>query len=345
MQTNWRETRLPDFGKDHWAVLRRGKVEIADESEVATLMRSWQPQNPVLLGAPGAEKFQIPITVGAYSDVVRHALQRRNRALSMGFLTLAAFMLVLAVVLLDVRPLLVGFGSMLFGMAFWLEARRFYASIACIERRARFFYWLYTSAYPRRGLILWVAIVSLTGIVQGFSLFATENLATVFESYGAMYPALDEGQYWRLITGPFLHYSLLHYGVNAILLVVTGTLAWIAVGRVSIILFVLGCIVSTYCQYEFGGRLFDSTAGLSGGLFTLIGFLALYAVFDNRAFPEGLIATIVMITLAGGIYSAGVSEATANITHLSGLATGMVLALLSSAVPGGKKQDSRGFVR
>jgi membrane associated rhomboid family serine protease len=322
MKTDWQNIDLPLHQESHWSLRRRNKTVEIDENRLKSLIEKWQPQNPILIGVPGADNFQIPVTIPEYSIQIRKSLHRRNNRLGFGFLTLAIFMLVLGLAIWSSRPFIVALSCTFFAAAFFWEANRFWNSDASIIDRAKFFYWLHHADYPRHGFTLYCAITLLIGGQQLVWSWLLGGQVAVFSSYGAIYSAIDSGEFWRLISGSFLHYSVLHYSVNALLLILSGTLAWIVMGYGSLVVFTFGCFSSTYFQYEFGGRLFESYGGMSGGVFALVGLLAMSLLLRKGIFPEGFINTIVLLVCAGGIYSAGLSENTANLAHLTGFATG-----------------------
>ena len=62
--------------------------------------------------------------------------------------------------------------------------------------------------------------------VQRFAMAASDGLAGAFHCYGLLHPRVVEGEAWRLLTGPFLHYSVEHFLLNAVLVTTLGALAW-----------------------------------------------------------------------------------------------------------------------
>ncbi len=136
-------------------------------------------------------------------------------------------------------------------------------------------------------------------------------------------PAVDSGEYWRILTAGFLHAGLLHLLFNMFALYILGGLLEPAVGRVrfAVIYFV------SLLGGSFGALVLEPiarTVGASGAIFGLMG--ATVVVMRNRGInpmESGLgmwIGLNLLITFAiPGISIGG---------HLGGLAAGALAALV-----------------
>jgi membrane associated rhomboid family serine protease len=95
---------------------------------------------------------------------------------------------------------------------------------------------------------------------------------------GALVPGLvrDNGEYWRLVTGGFLHGSVLHLAVNMYSLYVLGRFVEAVAGpsRMAVV-YAVSLVASGLAVVYFGGAS-DVTVGASGAIFGLFG--ALFAV-------------------------------------------------------------------
>jgi membrane associated rhomboid family serine protease len=143
---------------------------------------------------------------------------------------------------------------------------------------------------------------------------------------GALVPVLvrEDGEYWRLVTGGFLHGSVLHIAVNMYSLYVLGRFveAIAGPGRTAVV-YAVSLIVSGLAVVYFGGAS-DVTVGASGAIFGLFG--ALFAV-GLKLGPAGMrlvranlgiLALNLIITFAvPGISRWG---------HVGGLVVGFVVA-------------------
>lgn len=121
---------------------------------------------------------------------------------------------------------------------------------------------------------LWEIYVGGPGMLSGFGGPGVERVL----NDGALIPAavLQEGQWWRIITGAFLHGGLIHIGVNMMSLWFLGRFIELALGSWRMLLvYVVSLIVSGLGVVFFSAPLVP-TVGASGAIFGLFG--ALFAI-------------------------------------------------------------------
>jgi len=170
---------------------------------------------------------------------------------------------------------------------------------------------------------IWImSIVALGATVAG--------AGSVFADYGTWGQAIDvAGEWWRLVSGGFLHSGLIHIGFNMYLLWVLGQQLERVMGEVPFGL----CYGVSLLGGSFGAVLLspNSTAvGASGAVFGLIGMTVLLyrsrgiGLFDTGL--GGLILINVLLSFRGGISLGG---------HLGGLVTGLVLGVIFFGVDHG----------
>jgi rhomboid protease GluP len=137
--------------------------------------------------------------------------------------------------------------------------------------------------------------------------------------------AIAAGQYWRLLTGVFIHANIIHFFFNAYALYYLGreVEAVAGAGRLAAIFLYAGLAGTTF------SLLFNPSpsVGASGGIFGLIGALAVFLYRNRRLFGEGgrqrlrSIAGIAIINLLIGL-SGGID----NWAHLGGLLGGAAMS-------------------
>ena len=91
---------------------------------------------------------------------------------------------------------------------------------------------------------------------------------------GVAKPLLEEGEYYRLVTSGFLHFSIFHVGMNMLLLFQLGQLLEPAIGRVRFGLLYFASLLAG----SFGAVLLSPNAfsgGASGAVFGLMGAAAI----------------------------------------------------------------------
>jgi membrane associated rhomboid family serine protease len=157
---------------------------------------------------------------------------------------------------------------------------------------------------------------------------------------GALVPVLvrQDGEYWRVVTGGFLHAGLLHLAVNMYSLYVLGRFVEVIAGasRMAIV-YAVSLVASGLAVTYFGGPL-DVTVGASGAIFGLFG--ALFAIGFRLGRPGmrlvqsnlGILALNLVITFAvPGISKWG---------HIGGLVIGFVVAYGIFSRPSGMESRS-----
>ncbi len=172
-----------------------------------------------------------------------------------------------------------------------------------------------------RALIVANVIVYLITVAQGFGINSPGgSLFTKWILYG---PAVQAGDWWRLITAAFLHGGLLHIGLNMWVLWVIGPAVEGAIGRWRYLVLYLVCgLAGSAGALVWQPRAL--TVGASGAIFGLFGA---GAVLEWRATGRiagqfaALIAMNLVITLAfSSFISAG--------GHIGGLIGGVIGGLL-----------------
>ena len=137
-------------------------------------------------------------------------------------------------------------------------------------------------------------------------------------------PAVDAGEWWRIVTSGFLHAGLAHLAMNMFVLWILGGLLEPALGRVRY----LGVYVTSLLAGAAGVMLVDPrapTVGASGAIFGLMG--AAVALQRSRGIDpwRGGLGTLVLVNVAFTFLVPGISIG----GHLGGLVGG---ALTGAAV-------------
>lgn len=184
---------------------------------------------------------------------------------------------------------------------------------------------------PRKGftatplLIILNTLVFIIMVFTGFGVinFHTRDLLVV----GAMYkPALQQGEWWRLLTAMFIHGGFIHLVMNMLSLYLGGIFSEESLGTKKF-LFV----------YFFSGigaglisMLWHSSpvvaVGASGAIFGLFGVMLAFALF-NKFEPgmKGVILILLTCTAGYSLLIGFVSRGVDNSAHLGGLVIGFVL--------------------
>jgi len=143
---------------------------------------------------------------------------------------------------------------------------------------------------------------------------------------------LSSGQYWRLLTPIFLHFSWLHYIFNGLIIWEIGRRIEIAKGSLHLILMILIVgILSNFAQYL--TQTYTIFGGLSGVVYGVIGYIAIYQRFIVHPvlqFNEAAIVFFIVWLLLGvfGIIDFFIAGSIANAAHIAGLVFGAMIGLV-----------------
>ncbi|RLA64549.1 MAG: hypothetical protein DRQ88_00385 [Epsilonproteobacteria bacterium] len=138
---------------------------------------------------------------------------------------------------------------------------------------------------------------------------------------------ISQGQYWRLWTPIFLHFSFLHIIFNMLWLKDLGKLFENSKGPVLFFIFVLVTgLLSNFAQYLTLG---PSFGGMSGVVFGLLGYVWMNKTFNpNSAFgmPK---ADVILMAIWFVLCTVGIIGNIANLAHAVGLSAGMTYGIYS----------------
>lgn len=151
--------------------------------------------------------------------------------------------------------------------------------------------------------------------------------------HGACYtPLILEGEYYRLFTGMFLHFGLIHLVYNMICLVALGDLLEKEAGSwrylaVYLLGGLAGNLVSLALDLYGVCGAYAVSAGASGAVFAVIGGVLWIVIRRKGQFGrislQRMMLTVVLMVLQG--FTQGGTD---NAAHVGGLAAGFVLAAL-----------------
>jgi membrane associated rhomboid family serine protease len=166
-------------------------------------------------------------------------------------------------------------------------------------------------------------IVFVAEVATGASLGGGAS-GTVFDKGALFGPAISIGhQYWRLLTGGFLHDGFLHIFVNMISLYFVGPPLEQAVGRTNFAAIYLASLLAG----SFGALLFAPdtlTVGASGAIFGVFGALIVVARARGISIWQSGLGAILVLNLLFSVSFRGISLG----AHLLGLLGGVITGLL-----------------
>jgi len=178
---------------------------------------------------------------------------------------------------------------------------------------------------------LWEISVGGPGMLSGFG--SGSGMQRVLAE-GALIPAavLQGGQWWRILTGGFLHGNLIHIGVNMMSLWFLGRFIEFALGSWRmLVVYMVSLVASGLGVVYFSSDPMIATVGASGAIFGLFG--ALFAIGFKLGKPGmELVRANVGILVLNLIITFTVPQISWQ-AHVAGLLAGFALTYVMYAPP------------
>lgn len=159
------------------------------------------------------------------------------------------------------------------------------------------------------------------------NVLANSEDARVLLAFGAKYnPAIQDGQYWRLVTATFLHANILHVSLNMLNLLLFGLFSERIFGHTRFVLiYLLTGICGNLASFVFAPT--EISIGASGAIFGLVGAYCIFILVHRLAFRHQGITALGWLILVVGI-NLGLGFVTPNVdnyAHIGGLLSGCLL--------------------
>ena len=139
-------------------------------------------------------------------------------------------------------------------------------------------------------------------------------------------PSIARGEVWRFVTAGFIHFNVVHLGLNLLGLLFAGAFVEVRYGKMRYVVVYLGALLAgnllAYATTE-GTRTF--TGGASGAILGLFGAMVVFAMrfWSQRDELQYAVGPVVA-TLLNGFLTSGVSNA----AHVGGLIGGIGVAMI-----------------
>lgn len=145
-------------------------------------------------------------------------------------------------------------------------------------------------------------------------------------------PAVQRGEWWRLLTAGFVHFDVLHLGLNVIGLLWSGQLVERRFGRPRyVLLYVSSLVAGSALAYLTTIESRAVSGGASGAIMGLFGAISVFGMrYWSQREEAAWAVTLVAATLVSGFLNPGVSNA----AHLGGFFVGLVVAAAAGLRPG-----------
>lgn len=171
--------------------------------------------------------------------------------------------------------------------------------------------------------------LTIEGSARALDFSHNFRTATLYDA-GALYrPAIQEGQWWRLLTATFLHANLLHLLLNGLMLVAIGWRLerYLGAGRM-LLVYLMSGLGGAVITFGFTLHSRDFAVGSSGAIFGLGGALIGFSL-RNRAVLWRQ-AVILSLVLAANLALIATVPGIDQLAHLTGLAGGLLFGFFST---------------
>lgn len=136
-------------------------------------------------------------------------------------------------------------------------------------------------------------------------------------------PSIRAGQYYRLLTGIFLHGSILHLFFNCYALYVIGSQIESFMGKTKfIIIYLFSGIMGSLFSMTFGGA--TASIGASGAIFGLMGAL-LYFGYYYRIYLGNVLKSQIIPLIIFNLFLGFIIQGIDNFGHIGGLIGGLLI--------------------
>lgn len=151
------------------------------------------------------------------------------------------------------------------------------------------------------------------------------NFQLVLDMYCIHGPSIRAGQYYRLLTGIFLHANIMHLFFNCYALYIVGAQIENFLGKFKyIVIYLFSGLIGALFSVIFGGN--AGSIGASGAIFGLMGALVYfgyyYRVYLGNVVKSQIIP-LILLNLGLGFMVSGVDNA----AHIGGLIGGMFITM------------------
>lgn len=147
----------------------------------------------------------------------------------------------------------------------------------------------------------------------------------IFQDYALKGAAVRNGDWWRLVTGGFLHAGIIHIGFNMYALYALGPALESVLGRAKYLAVYMTCLLGGSAGAILLTDPRVGTVGASGAIFGLFGVLAMLQLSRGINPLQNSLGFVLLINLVFTFSISGISIG----GHLGGLVTGLVAGLVT----------------
>ena len=197
----------------------------------------------------------------------------------------------------------------------------------------------FENVFKPKKIVITKVLIAINIAMYILSLIISDNFTASLIFLGANNRGLVlNGEFYRLITGAFLHGSLIHLGVNMYSLWIIGSQVETYIGKIKyLIIYILSALMGSVFSIVFLEN--SLSVGASGAIFGLMGSLLYfgyhYRLYLSNALTSQLIP-IIILNLTLGFISTGIDNA----AHIGGLIGGYLSTMMVGLKYKGNKSET-----
>lgn len=305
---------------------------VLGKDKVESLLAHWQPFNSLYVAPPGYKNFVNAIDIEEIKEHLYSSYVFRSR-LSIFILTIIAIAIAF-IGNLKGKTEITHLSFALALLVIFMTADHLISTRTpeTLMERSRFY--LFAKKNGRLDVIILSVIMLFTGILQLIAEKRLGDFEALIVRYGALYKAIESGEWWRLITGPFLHVGFLHWLTNLFSLALIIGLAGTISRRLTLLVFLFSSSTGAYAGWIFSGLTHqDAYAGISGGIFGVYGMCISFTFYCAKEFPEKMWLIISGFSILNIFISAAINANSSIEGHFAGLLAGFILSSIVSHIP------------
>jgi rhomboid protease GluP len=181
------------------------------------------------------------------------------------------------------------------------------------------------------------AVYLLVVLIAGAEALFAPPMELLARMGGLVLSSLPDRQYGLLITYGYLHFGLIHFGFNMLVLSQVGPMLEQEIGKARFFtLYTLALVGGGLARYVVSGPVNTIVVGASGALFGLIGFGLAYAHATGTRQALALRDFFARWALYGFLF--GFFVGADNVAHLGGFVVGVALGLLVERERAGRER-------
>jgi membrane associated rhomboid family serine protease len=188
----------------------------------------------------------------------------------------------------------------------------------------RSIFYLYLSRNCRTDLWIGAGVMLFAGATQ----LTLQSIFGGFEPLilkcGVLYAKLSDGEWWRLLVGPFFHANVMHWVSNLGILLPIGAIAGIISRRKAGAVFLLASVAGALAAWQLAKYGEDAFTGISAGVFGIYGMCSGVALRNARYFPRKLGFTIISFAVMNMYLAEVLNPNSSGIGHVAGCAVGLI---------------------